>query len=78
MKTIKSLLSNYDLSKFKVYYEQTLFPPNWEALKVKRCPLCSCKLKIPLNKKIAFCRSKKHLKPFIIKVSKLNESPTIS
>lgn len=54
------------LSKFKVYIPETLFPLNWNALKEKRCPICSCKLYLPRdNKKIVYCKSKKH-KRFII------------
>jgi len=72
MQQINNLL-NIDLSKFKVIYDQTLFPPNWEALKVNRCPLCSCLLKNTRNNKYAMCRSKKHKSPFLISLVKLQE-----
>lgn len=51
---------------FRVFQESTLFPPNWEALKQKRCPLCENKLKVTKNKKLAICSGKKHKKPFVI------------
>lgn len=61
------------LDKFKVFHEQTLFPPNWDALKENRCPLCSCLLKFPYNRSVAICRSKKHKKSFIIKLNILDK-----
>lgn len=61
------------LKRFKVEHEQTLFPPNWEAVKVNKCPLCSCQLKFPRHGKIAFCNSTKHGKNFIIKTETLNK-----
>lgn len=70
---VASYLSKYKLEDFKVIYPDTLFPLNWEALKVGRCPLCSCLLKQPRSGKVLMCRSKKHPKPFIIKRTRLDE-----
>ena len=61
------------LNKFKVYHQVTLFPPNWEALKEHRCPLCSKKLKFTRNNEMAICSSNKHRKNFIIGRKKLIE-----
>ena len=57
---------NY-IDKFRVILPDTLFPPPFkEALSVKRCPLCGCKLKTNLKKTLMICNSKKHRKPFVI------------
>ncbi len=65
--------NNY-LDKFKVYLPDTLFPPYWKALESKRCPLCGCKLYLPRkNKRIVYCSSKKHGKPFVITFTTYNE-----
>lgn len=51
---------------FRVFIPETLFPLNWEALKLKRCPVCGCKLYLPRdNKSMVYCKSKKHKKFFI-------------
>jgi len=60
------------MERFRVFHEQTLFPPYWEALKENRCPLCFNKLSIPLKGKMVFCKSKKHLKTFLISKEKLD------
>lgn len=56
---------NY-LDRFKVFYPQTLFPPNWEALVEGRCPYCGNKLKHSSQRLISFCRGVKHAKSFVI------------
>jgi hypothetical protein len=73
MQQIISTLENKYLERFKIFHEQTLFPVTFESLKVNRCPLCSAKLKFPLNRNIALCTSKKHGKPFIIKLETLKK-----
>jgi len=72
VKKIEQLLGEDYLKKFRIFHEITLFPPCWEALKERRCPLCFNKLKIPKIGKIAYCRSAKHKKSFIIDLTKLN------
>lgn len=60
------------LKKFVVIPDQTLFPPNWSALKDKRCPLCGNKLRLPQQNNMAICNNpKKHAKPFVIHRNKL-------
>lgn len=54
------------LSTFRVHNPKTLFPPNFELLQKNLCPLCSRKLYITRNKKIAYCKSKQK-DGFIIK-----------
>jgi hypothetical protein len=72
MNNITNLLERYSKKEnFRFFPEQTLFAPNWDALKKKACPLCGCKLKIPRKGKMAFCNSKKHGKSFIISLDKL-------
>ena len=71
MKTLSNLIPENYLKRFKIYPEQTLFPPNWDALKLKRCIYCGNKLKFPRKGKMAFCNSKKHGKPFVIGIDKL-------
>lgn len=73
MKTIQELLGQEYLKRFKIYYPQILFEPNWNALKDYRCPICGLKLKFNRNHTIAMCRSTKHLKPFVITSKKLIE-----
>lgn len=70
---IKELLGKEYLDKFKIIYSSILFEPNWEALKLNRCPLCGNKLKFPRNKEIGFCRSVKHKKSFVISNKRLKE-----
>lgn len=57
---------NY-IDKFRVILPDTLFPPPFkEALSVKRCPMCNNLLKLRQDKKIMYCSSKKHKKPFVV------------
>lgn len=57
--------NNY-LDKFRVFIPETLFPPVWANLREKRCPICGNKLYLPMkNKKMVYCKSKKHKKFFI-------------
>lgn len=77
MENIKEILGADYLKRFKVFHPQTLFEPQWNMLREKRCPLCSNKLRFLLNKKHAMCASKKH-KVFIISVDKLNKLSTLS
>lgn len=72
MEPITTLLEER-LSGLKKKIPDTLFPPDWEALKKSRCPLCYSKLKFPREVSIALCNSKKHGKNFIIKLSTLEE-----
>lgn len=66
MQTIESLLTEKYLERFKVYYDQSLFPPDWELLRKMKCPVCGNKLKFPLQRKIAYCKGARHTKTFII------------
>lgn len=52
---------------------QSLFEPDWSALKDRRCPFCLNRLKYSELKSIYFCRSKKHLKSFVIKKRRYDE-----
>jgi len=72
MLDIKQILGEEYLKRFKIFYEQTLFPPIWENIRVGRCPLCSNKLKIDL-KGNGYCPSNKHGKAFFITRDKLNK-----
>lgn len=75
---ISELLGEKYLERFRVYHEVTLFPPNWEALKKYRCPLCGNRLQLPRTGKLAMCKGIKHRKPFIIKTETLKKfSPTL-
>lgn len=64
------------LNKFKVYQADTLFDIEKDEmfflLKENRCLKCGNKLKFMRNGKMAYCKSPKHRKTFIIRVSKLN------
>jgi hypothetical protein len=59
------------LKHFKVYQQDTLFPPDWDLLLKYRCPLCGNKLKFPVSGFIAFCNGKKHKKTFVINKDRL-------
>ena len=65
------------LSRFKVVESDTLFDLEkdemFRILKAERCLKCGNKLKFMRNGKLAFCRSVKHKKSFIISVVKLNK-----
>ena len=75
MNPLSSLL-NHDLSRFKLYHEQTLFPIDKETIirakQEKRCIYCGLKIKFPRTGKIAYCNSPKHPKRFVIKLETLN------
>ncbi len=58
------------MKRFTLYHADTLFPPNWDALKDNRCILCGNRLKFPKAKVMAYCASKKH-KRFVITLSRL-------
>lgn len=73
MLNITGILGDKYMDRFKVFHEQTLFPPTWESLLHDRCPLCNNKLKFPLNRKIAICGGTKHRKPFVIGLDKLKD-----
>jgi len=53
------------LKRFKIYYPQTLFPPNFENLQKNLCPICGRKLYLTANRKLFYCKSKMNDK-FII------------
>ena len=53
------------LKRFTVRFPDTLFPPNFKALKEQKCPLCGCKIYLMLNGKGYVCRSKKHKRFYI-------------
>lgn len=55
------------MKRFRIFYPQTLFEPNWKALNVQCCPLCGNKLKLTQNHKIFYCHGRKHLRPFVMK-----------
>ena len=65
------------LNRFKVYQADTLFDIDQKEmfflLKENRCLKCGNKLKFMRNGKLAYCRSVKHKKSFIIGIEKLNK-----
>lgn len=67
---IREFLGEAYLKRFKVYYAQSLFEPDWKQLEAWRCPICMNRLKLPTGKDIALCNSKKH-KTFVISRDKL-------
>jgi hypothetical protein len=71
---IAKILGADFLEKFRYIPRETLFPPNWDALLEKRCPLCGNKLRTPIrrNQSIMFCNGKAHKKPFIINKARLD------
>lgn len=64
------------MSRFKVFSSDTLFDIEKDEmfllLKENRCLKCGNKLKFMRNGKMAYCRSVKHKKAFVISVQKLN------
>ena len=70
MENTQQLLGNYDMSRFKVYYSNSLFEPDFKLLQKNLCPICGRKLYIPRNKKIAYCKSKQNDK-FVISIQRL-------
>lgn len=70
MNPISNLFDSY-LKDIKVTWRETLFEPNWDALKVDRCPICGNKLKYLRDKNLAICHGKKHKKSFIISKDRL-------
>ncbi len=65
------------MKRFKVYESPTLFDLEqddfYAILRDSRCIYCENKLKFMINGKWAYCRSKKHKKPFMIGIEKLNK-----
>ena len=65
------------LNRFKVYQSDLLFDIEKDEmfflLKENRCLKCGNKLKFMRNGKLAYCRSVKHKKSFIISIEKLNK-----
>lgn len=76
-KTIQEILGENYLSKFRFFNPETLFEPYWDNLKIDKCPLCGNKLKYPRVRKIAYCRGKKHGKPFFINLDRLQKIKSI-
>lgn len=70
---ISQLIGEDYLKRFKVYFRETLFEPNWSALLNDRCPICGNKLKFPKAKVMAYCNGKKHTKNFVIMLQRLNK-----
>lgn len=63
---IKDLINTEEyLKRFTVRFPDTLFPPDFSALKVNKCPLCNNKIYEMKNGKGYFCKSKKHKRFFI-------------
>ena len=54
------------MQRFRVEYDQTLFPPDFTVLSKGVCPLCFGKLK-RTGTGVSLCRSKKHGKAFATK-----------
>lgn len=74
MKQIFKLLEKkIEETKFVVIPAQTLFGPDFSLLNQDRCPLCTNKLKCGRKSPIWSCRSKKHAKPYVITVKRMNE-----
>lgn len=73
MKSTQELIKEDFLKRFQVYFPQTLFAPDFDMLLVDRCILCRNKLKFGKKRPIAFCRSKKHSKPFFINIPRLHQ-----
>jgi len=71
--SIQGFLGEDYLKKFRVFHPDTLFPPDFSLLLQDRGPLCTNKLKYPRVRKIAYCRGKKHGKPFFISLTRLDE-----
>lgn len=53
------------LKRFKIYYDKSLFPPNFENLSKGLCPVCNRKLYWTRDLSKAFCKSKVKDKFFI-------------
>jgi hypothetical protein len=71
MHHIKELISS---DKFKFRHMDTLFDMDiLAALKLGRCPYDGCKLYLMRNQPRYYCKSNKHIKPFTIAQSKLEE-----
>ena len=73
MLNIQQILGDKYMEKFKIYHEQTLFPPDWNMLKENRCPLCFNLLHFPLKGNVVYCKSNKHRKQFVISEEKLRK-----
>lgn len=71
LEVVGGLLSNYDLTRFKVYKSVTLFEPDFTSLQKNKCPICGRKLYINVKKTIARCKSKKSNDKFFISVPRL-------
>ncbi len=65
------------LNRFKVYESPLLFDIEqdefYNSLKQNRCIYCGNKLKFMQNGKMAYCKSVKHKKPFLIGMDKLKK-----
>lgn len=65
------------LNRFKVNESDMLFDLEkddlFRALKDNRCPKCGCRLIVMRNGKMAYCKSVKHKKRFMISIEKLNK-----
>lgn len=64
---IESILGENYLKRFRIFYPQTLFPPDFGMLKDFRCPICFKKLYWNLGRSIARCKSVRKDKFFIRK-----------
>ena len=73
MNNIKDIIGENYLKKYNFYSSQTLFPPAWENLIEGRCPLCFNKVRVNHKRKMVYCRSAKHAKPFIMRLQKFQE-----
>lgn len=58
-------------ARLTVKYADTLFPPDWGALKQHRCVLCGCKIYRMRSKPLWYCKSTKH-KKFVIQEHVMN------
>lgn len=69
-------IDNNILNRFKIYESDQLFDIDQKdlfiALKDNRCPKCGCRLVFMRNGKMAYCKSVRHKKRFIISILKLN------
>lgn len=70
MNSITDLLGSAYLTKFHINHYGLLFPPEWENLKLQRCPICFNKMTIPRNGKIVICKGKKHGRAFVLTIDK--------
>lgn len=61
------------MKRFRVFNPETLFEPEWNLLKLNRCPLCGNLMKFTFDGKSAYCSGKKHRKRFFLSMESLEK-----